>query len=41
MTRSVKNAATILQVIAGKDSMDVKTDHIPFFTLLDYVVSCR
>ncbi|EFQ98456.1 glutamyl-tRNA(Gln) amidotransferase subunit A [Nannizzia gypsea CBS 118893] len=40
MTRSVKDAAYLLQVIAGKDSNDNYTSAIPFDTIPDYVKAC-
>ena len=41
MTRSVKDAAYILQVIAGKDPNDNYTSAIPFDPLPDYVAACN
>ncbi|EGE04499.1 amidase [Trichophyton equinum CBS 127.97] len=40
MARSVKDAAYLLQVIAGKDSNDNYTSAIPFDTIPDYVKAC-
>ena len=41
MARSVKDAAYILQAIAGKDPNDNYTSAIPFDTLPDYVAACN
>ncbi|KAI1854296.1 hypothetical protein JX266_001437 [Neoarthrinium moseri] len=40
MARTVKDAAYILSVIAGKDSNDNYTDAIPFDTIPDYAAAC-
>ncbi|MCJ1468178.1 hypothetical protein MMC07_006806 [Pseudocyphellaria aurata] len=41
MARTVKDAAYILQAIAGKDVNDNYTSAIPFHTLPDYVAACN
>ena len=41
MARTVKDAAYILQAIAGKDSNDNYTSAIPFNILPDYVAACN
>jgi len=41
MTRSVKDAAYLLQAIAGKDPNDNYTSAIPFDPLPDYVAACN
>lgn len=41
MARTVKDAAEILTIIAGKSSYDKCTQQIPFDTIPDYVASCR
>ncbi|KAJ3573530.1 hypothetical protein NPX13_g4666 [Xylaria arbuscula] len=38
---SVKDAAIVLQIIAGKDERDEATADIPFNTIPDYVASCN
>lgn len=41
LTRNVKDAATILSVIAGKSLRDSLTSDIPFSQIPDYAASCR
>ncbi|OAX85033.1 hypothetical protein ACJ72_00593 [Emergomyces africanus] len=41
MARTVKDAAKILQVIAGPDPKDNYTSAIPFETIPDYVAACQ
>lgn len=41
MARTVKDAAYLLQAIAGKDPNDNYTSAIPFDTLPDYVAACN
>jgi len=41
MTRTVKDAAAILSVIAGKDPKDPYTAAIPFRKIPDYVAACK
>ncbi|KAF3491302.1 amidase [Arthroderma uncinatum] len=41
MARSVKDAAHILQIIAGKDKNDNYTSSIPFKTIPNYVNACK
>lgn len=41
MTRTVKDAAYLLQAIAGKDPNDNYTSAIPFDPLPDYVAACN
>ncbi|KAI1126262.1 glutamyl-tRNA amidotransferase subunit A [Nemania abortiva] len=41
LTRNVKDAATILKVIAGKTNRDPRTDDIPFDVIPDYTKACR
>ncbi|WEW56772.1 amidase [Emydomyces testavorans] len=41
MTRTVKDAALLLQVIAGKDSGDNYTSAIPFRSIPNYVSACK
>ena len=41
MTRSVKDAALLLQVVAGRDSNDNYTSAIPFSSTPDYVSACK
>ncbi|PGH13756.1 hypothetical protein AJ79_03455 [Helicocarpus griseus UAMH5409] len=41
MTRTVKDAAKLLQVIAGPDPKDNYTSAIPFDTLPDYEAACQ
>ena len=41
MARTVKDAAYLLQAIAGKDPYDNYTSAIPFKTLPDYVDACK
>lgn len=41
MARTVKDAAYVLQAIAGKDVNDNYTSAIPFNTLPDYVAACN
>lgn len=40
MARTVKDAAHVLQVIAGPDSNDNYTDAYPYSTAVDYVTAC-
>ncbi|KAF2437991.1 putative amidase [Karstenula rhodostoma CBS 690.94] len=41
MTRTVKDAALLLGIMAGKDPEDSFTKHIPFENIPDYVSSCK
>lgn len=41
MARTVKDAAYVLQAIAGKDPYDNYTSAIPRIPLPDYVAACK
>lgn len=40
LTRTVKDAAYLMQAMAGRDKQDNYTDAIPFDTIPDYVAAC-